>query len=108
MRLDFGYNRGLPDSVTTAWGARVIAYATAFDLVPDRQQVDGPRKDELLAYLNTHTPFSVLSQQADKVDGSSDDEIVFFEDDVVIVKGSAQRSSGYCYIAAWFKDEDET
>lgn len=105
MKVEFGYNRGLPESVTTAWGARVIAYGDSFDLVPDRQVVSGPRKDELLEYLNKEVPFAVLSRQADKVRGDSDDKIVFFEDAVVIVKGSAQRSFGYCYIVAYFKDE---
>lgn len=103
-QIDFGYTRGLPDTAHTAWGARAIVYPDSIDIVPDRQNADGPRKERLLTALNDHVPRSVLNKFAPQV-RNTDGEMIVFEDDEIIVKGNAQRSGGYLYMIAYFKDE---
>lgn len=111
VQLSFGYNGGIGDGVDTAWGCRAIL-DRGLDIPYDRQCAEGPRKDELLEYLNIH--FN-MGQLRDKVHQSVPvdypgmkngyDEYVLYEDRNIIVKANTQRSFGYVYICAYFKGD---
>lgn len=109
VELSFGYNRGIPDGIDTAWGCRAILENGYVDIPPDRQCAEGPRKEELMDFLNTHFNMGQLRDQVREqvspdYPGMPDnyDEYVLFEDKNVIVKANTQRSFGYLYVCAYF------
>lgn len=115
IRLPFGCNKGIPDNVTVAWGARLIAPA---DLLWDRQgcagrEEGGPERVALLDWLGKGAGDKARDYCRDhrigcaysSVAASDSDEVVtLYEDDQGIVVGSPQSSHGYVYIAAWLKE----
>lgn len=121
LQLPFGYNRGLPEGIKAAWGARwVIKQDGHVDQVPDRQGCDGDETERkrLLDYLNTVLKYkprrkSDLGDHAMDVASrllkarsfslSDETEIVLFEDQHIAVKGNPQASYGYLYVCAYFK-----
>lgn len=111
VSLAFGYKAGIPDSVTTAWGARAIFDSYGLDIVPDRQDWVGPRNKELMEALSDRIPLNELKKSAgeqvfpDSV-GLDPMEYVLFADDTVIVKANTQKSYGYLYLCAYFLDEE--
>jgi len=115
LTLDYGYNRGIPDSAKAAWGARLIVNQDGMvDLVPDRQGFadgsDPATKRRLMEYMNSKVQRRPLGALADmllsgEVDTRSEDEHVVFDDGTVRLVGSAQASAGYFYIVAYFKED---
>ncbi len=105
VTLQYGRNYGVP-AVTTAWGARAILGDHGLDIVPDRVDAQGPRKKELLAYLNDD--FGDLRERVDEMrfDPASDELKTVFEDDLAIVVASTNASFGYLYLRAWFKADE--
>ena len=111
MNLAYGRNRGVPDDVTTAWGARLIAPA---DLVHDRQDLvaaSSETKAELIAWLNGTPSGTGAIDKALKWLRTNyawempedDEQVVLYEDDLGIIVGSTQASHGYVYAAGWLK-----
>jgi hypothetical protein len=112
ITLPFGCNKGLPNGVEIAWGARLIAPA---DLVWDRQgcaggEEGGPERAELLEWMNggsmnearefcrlhgIGTPFSSIA------DSRSEDVIQLYSDGQGRIYGSPQGSHGYVYVCAY-------
>ena len=105
VTLDYGRNYGVP-AVTTAWGARAILTDGVLDLVGDRMGGEGPRKRELLTYLEVNFPN--LDQRVLEItfDPASDELQTLFEDDKAIVVASTNASFGYLYLRAWFKADE--
>lgn len=106
MNLGFGYSAGVPEDVSTAWGARLIA---PNDLLHDRQDLVAENlmeKAKLVAWLNggaiRKALFWLAQERADLVyrDG---EEFVVFEDPDGIIVGNTQQSGGYVYVAGWLK-----
>ncbi len=105
VQLEYGRNYGVP-AVTTAWGARAILGSHGLDIVPDRVDAQGPRKKELLAYLNDD--FGDLRERVDEMSfDPGDDELhTVFLDATAIVVASTNASYGYLYLRAWFKADE--
>lgn len=111
MNLAYGRNRGIPEDVTTAWGARLIAPA---DLVHDRQDLvaaSSETKAELIAWLNGTPSGTGAIDKALKwlrtnyawEMPETDEQVVLYEDELGIIVGSTQASHGYVYAAGWLK-----
>ena len=115
MSLSFGYNAGLPEGRTVAWGARLIVdQGGHVDFVPDRQSLIGaeePRR-RLLDYLNGND-IPIERRIADMLQRgvmrtAVAQEFTVYADGVVIVKANTNASHGYCYVVAYFvKANDE-
>ena len=110
--LMFGLKDQIPESVSTAWGARAIFTDRRVDLLPDRSNMVGPRSNELADELNRRVPKHTLTERADNLvpyeypgDGKERQVVTLYQDDAVIVKASTNRSFGYLYLCAYFKDE---
>lgn len=105
---------GIPESVTTAWGARAILHnGFGIDIPADRQNADGPRKADLLHYLNDNFNRGQMNDKVKELvcpdyPGMKHEPpiVTLYEDDTVVVKACTQRSFGHLYLAAWFKDEE--
>lgn len=112
MNLTFGLSRAVPDGVTTAWGARLIA---PNDLVWDRQDldaIDDDAKTALVWWLNgdphgTGAIKRMLEALASTRLAESDEVSTIFEDEHGIIVGSTNGASGYVYVAGWLKTESE-
>jgi hypothetical protein len=110
MQLGFGRSRGVPEGITTAWGARLIA---PDDLLHDRQDLvaDSPEaKAELIEWLNGDTPGNgAITKMREWLRdnyfqlGQNDDELVLYNDIDGMIIGSTQGSGGYVYVAGWLK-----
>lgn len=103
MNLQFGYNQAIPDTVTTAWGARWI-YPD--DIVWDRQDLQGPEKEKLKAWLNGGAiakAREVARTERYFMASSSMGRIILYQDKIGIIVASPQASYGYLYVAAWLK-----
>jgi hypothetical protein len=111
MQLAFGYSRGVPEDVTTAWGARLIA---PNDLVHDRQDLvaeTDEAKRELIAWLNGGAIKAALTnlreQRYDLI--YREGEFTVYEDNRGVIVGNTQQSGGYVYVSGWLKlDADPT
>jgi len=109
VRLPHGCNKGIPDNVRVAWGARLIAPA---DLVWDRQgcaggEEGGEDRAALLDWLMIGGEAARDFCRANRMgiaNGSSEEVVTLYEDERGIVVGSPQGSHGYVYIAAWLKE----
>jgi hypothetical protein len=112
MNLGFGYSRGVPEDITTAWGARLIA---PNDLLHDRQDLKAESdeaKQELIAWLNGEPSgqgaisraLKALSEQASEL-RYREGEFTVYEDEDGIVVGNTQQSGGYVYVAGWLKPD---
>jgi hypothetical protein len=109
VSLTFGYNGGLPEGRTVAWGARLIVHQDGrVDFVRDRQSVIGAAEPlrRLLDYLNA-TDIPIERRIADMLRRgtmrtSVAQDFTVFADGVVIVKANTNASHGYCYVVAYF------
>jgi hypothetical protein len=103
LKLAFGL-RDIPESVTTAWGARLI---WPNDLVHDRQDLVGPNAERLKWWLNTYEGGKPLRLALERMRhpsgiGPTDDHtFTLYEDDYGCIVGNPQGSHGYLYVAAW-------
>jgi len=111
LKLGFGYNAGLPDSATFAFGARLIVSQDGYvDFVHDRTSIvskldptehlatldrlnEEYRLDKLLADVK-----SALTAGA--LDTRGDDEIAV-RCGSFTMKANCQSSAGYCYIVVY-------
>lgn len=114
INLSFGF-QGVPESVTTAWGARwIITQDGDIDQVWDRTDSCGPddKRRELLDHLTDKVggaPRLSLSAllRSRKLSTRDDTVVVLYEDEKVVVVGSPQSSGGYFYVTAyWAGDVD--
>jgi hypothetical protein len=108
-RLGYGYNPGLPENVSAAWGARaIITSEGGIDLVHDRQSVIGP------VGLGLKITSALDTGVADRWMGAATAllaagvmsprqpaEFVLARLDGVIVKGNTLGSGGYLYVCAY-------
>jgi hypothetical protein len=112
--LTFGYNRGLPHGATTAWGCRAIVDPNGhLDVPPDRQAATGPRVNQLLEHLNAIVRGAWRDRAHELIvrgvmHPRHDGEFVLFQNNTVVIKGNTQRSGGYLYVCAYFRDEETT
>jgi len=113
MQLGFGMSRAVPEDVTTAWGARLIAPA---DILWDRQDLvaeNDEAKQELIAWLNGEPEGTGAIAKArdwlrENYRGMRqdwDDEHVLYEDADGTIMGSTNASYGYVYVAGWLKPD---
>jgi hypothetical protein len=111
MQLSFGLGHAVPEGVTTAWGARMIAPA---DLLPDRQDLQSDSdadKAKLIEWLNGETPGRGAIYEAqeflrDARLPQSEAVATLYEDDRGRVVGSTNASHGYVYVAGWLHNID--
>jgi hypothetical protein len=112
-QLRFGYNGGLPDSVTTAWGCRAIVNPEGtVDVVSDRTDLFGPRADVLAAKLDDlmarDTNWRYQAQVAFRIGVlhvGTDGEALLWDDGTVVIKANPKASHGYLYVCAYLADE---
>ena len=95
----------IPEDVTAAWGARLIA---PNDLLHDRQDLvadSDEAKRELIAWLNGGAIQGALDFLRDNYWQlkQDDGELVLFNDADGMIIGSTQASGGYVYTAGWLK-----
>jgi hypothetical protein len=109
--LQFGYNGGLPQGTSTAWGCRAIVDVEGrVDVPPDRQHGVGPRIDVLLDYLNNHVRGVWRERAAELLRAGvlnprGPSAVVLYHDDRIMIKGNTQSSGGYLYVCAYLLDE---
>lgn len=111
MNLAFGYDRGVPDTVHTAWGARLIVKQDGYtDLVPDRQDLvakDDDTKAELIEWLNGGGIGYVREWISDLLRDytmRTRDSEEFRCDEFVgggVAVANTNASAGYCYVSVW-------
>lgn len=106
-RLKFGYNRGLPADVATAWGCRAVVQQGQVDYPVDRESGFGDWKS-LVEYVLFERHGSCLVEAerlfvSGELTTKEDREVVLFDDDRAVVKANPQRSHGFLYICAYFK-----
>lgn len=114
MQLAFGRNRGIPEDVTTAWGARLIA---PDDLLHDRQDLvaeDATAKADLVAWLDgTPSGSGAIAKMREWLRENywrfrqDDEQLTIHEDHEGIIVGSTQGSHGYVYVCGWLKPLDK-
>lgn len=109
-RLEFGYNRGLPEAISAAWGARTIWQDGQVGLLGDRVSTFGPPEEVLkIAAQLEGGAFVVAREQAlhlyetGELTPRDDREVVLFSDAGLIIKGNPQRSYGYLYMVAFLQ-----
>jgi hypothetical protein len=108
-KLQWGYNKAVPEAATAAWGARLILTRDGGDLLPDRQDIfydNDDVKKRLADRLNKAKPWgeplkALIRKQEVRQDVPN--EIVVYEDDAIKVVGNSNGSYGYFYIAGWLK-----
>ena len=111
MSLTFGYNAGLPQGRTVAWGARFIVDQNGHvDFVHDRQSAIGPDEPRrrLLDYLNGND-IPIERRIADMLQRgvmrtSVAQDFTVYADGIVVIKANTLASHGYCYVVAYFAD----
>jgi hypothetical protein len=114
IALEYGYTKGVPEGVTTAWGARAIVNRDwTVDLVPDRQASTGPRAAELVDHLQrvgSRDWFAHASEalHPGELHNRERCEATIYEDGVIVMKANTNASGGYLYVCAYFRDEDGT
>lgn len=107
-QLAYGYSRGLPDDVTTAWGCRaVLTAANSVDIVWDRTSEVGHPGDlnrlvECLdsvaqTWLDKASELLTLGRMSPR----DSREHVLFDDGFLVVKANTNASSGYLYVCAY-------
>lgn len=114
IMLRFGYTRGLPEEVGTAWGCRaVVTDDGTVHVVLDRISAFGPQINRLREHLD-RLPFHRSWQsragellRAGMMDTRVDEEFVLYADDVVMVRGNTQASAGHLYVCAYFQPRAE-
>jgi hypothetical protein len=107
LKLAFGATRSIPKGVTTAWGARLI---WPNDLLHDRQDLVGPKADDLKGWLNGGALRLALDKAAELGRGfdlspRDDRTVVLHHDDRGVIVGNPQGSGGYFYVAAWLEGD---
>ncbi|WP_134663968.1 hypothetical protein [Amycolatopsis sp. CFH S0078] len=110
-RLEFGYNKGLPPDVTTAWGCRAIVHDDGFalDVPPDRESGFGDWHT-LCGYLRDRDGDGWIGRATEMfatgaLTVRSSAEVTLFEDDRAVVRANPMRSYGYLYVCAFFRPE---
>jgi hypothetical protein len=108
--LRFGYNAGLPEGIQSAWGCRAILDAGYADIPHDRVDSFGDSA-AIVDYLNKNFNKGMMNDKVKQLvppdrPGMDAPEIVLFDDDKLVVKCSTQRSFGYLYICAYFKENN--
>jgi hypothetical protein len=110
--LRFGYNDGLPDGVSAAWGCRAIVRSGSsyVDVPHDRADAFGPDDERaaLLAHLRDVAGTAPFDRAGDllrrgELDTRGDQDVVLYEDDTVLVRANPRASPGYLYVCAYPK-----
>lgn len=122
VKLTFGLSAAVPEDVTTAWGARLIA---PDDLLHDRQDLVAASDDAkaaLVAWLNgkvrgqgaiskaldyareNYSKYGTKYAVTD-ISGREEEQHTLYEDDRGIIVGNTNGSCGYLYVAAWLHPE---
>jgi hypothetical protein len=107
-QLSFGYNKGVPDGILTAWGCRaVISSDNHIDIVWDRTSVAGPDGDvnlllECLEAIDRRWQDTASHLLATGQMSARDSrEHVLYDDGFLVVKANTNASSGYLYACAY-------
>lgn len=107
--LTFGYKRGVPPHVGTAWGCRALVEQSGMvDVLWDRVDLAGPDQVQLAEHLNHHVGAAWRERasellRAQVMRTNRDQEFVLYEDPVVVIKGNTQGSHGYLYVCAYLR-----
>lgn len=111
--LNFGYKRGVPPSVDTAWGCRALVEQSGMvDVLWDRVDLVGPDQTQLIEHLNHHVGSAWCERASELLRNrimrtDRDQEFVLYEDSTVVIKGNTQRSHGYLYACAYLRPRCE-
>lgn len=112
LQLQYGYTRGLPPGVTTAWGCRAIITQDGYvDVVWDRTTIVGPRSQELLQHLRDLPDLAWQAEVSRKLTNGSLStreyhEVTVWRDGRVVIKANPNNSGGYLYVCAYFYEEE--
>lgn len=105
--LTFGYNQGIPDGVSTAWGCRAIFNGGTVDVLHDRQSVMGERAaiDALGEELNAAWRHWQERATEEYTAGNlpEDGTATLVETETMVIK--ARRAGGYLYVVAYPRTE---
>lgn len=113
LTLEFGYNPGLPDTVTAAWGARGILHKNGdLDIPPDRRSVAGDKEKvkRICAALDRFGMKRLLKAVKTAVENgflrsNVDEPYILYEDQEIVVVGNTRASYGHLHLAAYLKVE---
>jgi hypothetical protein len=111
--LTFGYTRGVPPSVDTAWGCRALVEQNGMvDALWDRVDLVGPDQTQLTEHLDHHVGTAWHERASELLRNGvmrtdRDEEFVLYEDSTVVIKGNTQRSHGYLYVCAYLRPRCE-
>ena len=99
--IAYGFKSVIPPRFQSIWGARTILKYGYIDLVPDRQDSEGPQPhlDRLYAWIDEKA-MPQLRERSKGLRGDSD-EVLEIEESPFTLKASCKRSFGYLYITAW-------
>jgi hypothetical protein len=111
-KLAFGYNQGLADDVTAAWGCRMIVDQDGYtDYLANRSDVFGTdaEKEALFAFLNGGAMKAARENASELLKSYTmktreREEFVLYEDDAGKIVGNTNASAGYLYVAAFLKE----
>ena len=110
-KLGWGYNAALPTAVKAAWGARMISQPQLLDLVYNRTDWIGEPDEtkNLMEWLNSGPLHEARKTGGalvyTELAGDKSGEVVLYEDERGRIVGSANRSFGYVYVAAWLYED---
>jgi hypothetical protein len=114
MNLRFGYNRGVPEDRTVAWGTRcIITEDGDVGLLWDLQDAVGPDepRQRLLGHLQEHVGYGLRWRISGLLKSGAmrtreDRDFTLYEDSVVTVVGNTNASAVYCDVAAFFSEKE--
>lgn len=106
----WGYNEGIPEGVTTAWGCRAIA-KQAGAVLPDPNYFNGygPQLVELTQWVKQ--AWKAWQAEAERLlrigemSGFEGQEFVLFQDERGVIKGNT-RGTSYVHVCAYFTAGD--
>jgi hypothetical protein len=106
FQLDWGYQAGIPDVETTAWGCRAILTDRGADIVYSSSHGAPEAVERLLAVLNSGLLGDVRTEvrrllRAYRMRGDEAEEFVLGQAGNVIVLGNTNASHGYLYMTAF-------
>lgn len=112
--VPYGGERVVPTTARTAWAARLIVTQDGdVDLVHDRQGCAGIDRDAFLDLLQAEFPIAVMREKIGgllrdrRMDTRTAEEFRIFQSADLDVRANTNGSAGYCYVAAWSRDDSK-
>ena len=102
----WGLTSAIPETAETWYGARWIVDMDGYvDIVPDRQNLKGPRADDLAAWLDDSDVRGEISHmlKTRQLHTRFAERCTVLDDDTARFECNTNASAGYLYVAAWLK-----